>query len=187
MRGVVEFFDEKRGFGKIQPIDGSPACFAHFSHLKDTLEQVLLQGEEVEFTIVEDQKGPQAREIVRTDFRVRGRVKTFDKGFGFISPDDGSHDIFVHFSDIATAGYKRLEPGEDVSYAVAVANGKSKAVRVRRLDTRLPFEKFTVCPNIDAQLSALAGLAQKEDWDYREAKATKDYLNRPGIAGGSTL
>lgn len=175
MRGVVEFFDEKRGFGKIQPIDGSPACFAHFTHVKDANEQVLVQGEEVEFSVVAGDKGPQARDITRVDVRVRGRVKTFDKGFGFISPQGGGQDAFVHFSDIATAGYKRLEPGEEVSFATTVANGKSKAVRVRRLDTRLPFERFAVCPQFDSQLAALAGLAQKENWNYRDTSGTQQY------------
>lgn len=176
MRGIVEFFDERRGFGKIQPVDGSPACFAHFSHVKDTHEQILVQGEEVEFTCHSDPKGPQARDIVRTEVRHRGRVKVFDKGFGFIAPLSGGPDIFVHFSDIATAGYKRLEPGEEVSYAVVTEAGKQKAVRVRRLDTRHPYEKFAVCPNFETQLAELAtASAQKENWDYRHTKAPRPY------------
>ena len=176
MRGIVEFFDEKKGFGKIQPIDGSPACFAHFTHLTDTAEQVLVRGEEVEFSINADPKGPQARDIVRTETRLRGRVKVFDKGFGFITPTDGAQDVFVHFSDIASAGYQRLEPGEEVSYAIVTANGRPKAARVRRLDTRLPFEKFAVCPDLENQLHVLAtDLAQKENWDYRLTQSTKPF------------
>lgn len=176
MRGIVEFFDERRGFGKIQPIDGSPACFAHFSHLKDTAEQVLVQGEEVEFSVHSEPKGPQARDITRTEVRNRGRVKVFDKGFGFITPVDKGPDVFVHFSDIASGGYKRLEPGEDVSYAVVTEGGRQKAARVRRLDTRLPFERFAAVPHFEAQLADLAtSLAQKEDWDYRHTKAPRPY------------
>jgi len=175
MRGIVEFFDERRGFGKIQPIDGSAACFAHFSHLTDTAEQVLVQGEEVEFAVHPDAKGPQARNIVRTEVRHRGIVKTFDKGFGFITPPDGGPDVFVHFSDIATAGYKRLEAGERVSYAIVTEERRQKAVRVRRLDTRLPFERFAVCPNLEPQLTDLAALAQKENWDYRLTKSPRPF------------
>ena len=174
MRGIVEFFDERRGFGMIQPMDGSAACFAHFTHVMDTGEQVLVQGEEIEFIVHPDPKGPQAREIIRTEIRHRGAVKTFDKGFGFIARTDGGPDVFVHFSDIATSGYKRLEPGEQVSFAIA-AEGRQKAVRVRRLDTRLPFEKFAVCPHLEAQLADLAAMAQKENWEYRLTKSPKPF------------
>jgi cold shock CspA family protein len=173
MKGIVEFFDERRGFGKIQPIDGSVACFAHFTHVKDATEQVLVQGEEVDFTVSADPKGPQAREIVRTEVRHRGVVKVFDKGFGFITPDGGGADVFAHFSDIASAGYKRLEPGEPVSFVIAAEEQRRKAVRIRRLDTRLPFEKFATCPKLEAQLADLATLAQKEDWDYRLTKSQR--------------
>jgi len=175
VRGVVEFFDERRGFGKIQPMDGSPACFAHFSHVKDTAEQVLVQGEEVEFSVHADPKGPQARDIVRTEVRHRGVVKLFDKGCGWITPAAGGPDVFVHFSDIASAGYKRLEPGERVSYAVVPEADRQKAARVRRLDTRLPFERFAVCPDLEAQLTGLASLAQKENWDYRDTKSRRPF------------
>ena len=47
-----------------------------------------------------------------------GTVKWFNdsKGYGFISPDDGSKDLFVHFSNIAGQGYKSLNEGDRVEF-----------------------------------------------------------------------
>ena len=47
-----------------------------------------------------------------------GTVKWFnaDKGFGFIQPDDGSADLFAHFSAITSNGYRTLEENQKVSY-----------------------------------------------------------------------
>ena len=47
-----------------------------------------------------------------------GTVKWFNssKGFGFIAPDDGSDDVFVHFNSIQMEGYKSLEEGQKVNY-----------------------------------------------------------------------
>ncbi len=50
----------------------------------------------------------------------QGTVKWFndDKGYGFIQPEDGSEDVFVHHSGIAGGGFKSLEEGQRVTYEV---------------------------------------------------------------------
>ncbi|MBI1422199.1 MAG: cold-shock protein [Gammaproteobacteria bacterium] len=49
-----------------------------------------------------------------------GTVKWFNesKGFGFITPSDGSKDVFVHFSAIASQGFRTLAEGQAVTYTV---------------------------------------------------------------------
>ncbi len=50
----------------------------------------------------------------------QGTVKWFnpDKGFGFIAPDDGTPDVFVHYSAIDARGYRTLEENQKVEYTV---------------------------------------------------------------------
>ncbi|KAI5059853.1 hypothetical protein GOP47_0026172, partial [Adiantum capillus-veneris] len=62
-----------------------------------------------------------------------GKVKWFNvtKGFGFITPDDGSEDLFVHQTSIHSEGFRSLQDGEDVEFFVENGDdGRTKAVDV---------------------------------------------------------
>ena len=62
-----------------------------------------------------------------------GTVKWFNptKGFGFIVPEDGSKDVFVHISAVERAGMKTLNEGQRISYEVATERGKQAAVNLK--------------------------------------------------------
>lgn len=61
-----------------------------------------------------------------------GTVKWFNdgKGFGFIAPEDGSADVFVHFSAINSKGFRGLQEGQRVSYEVETGPKGAQAVAV---------------------------------------------------------
>ncbi|WP_456947907.1 cold-shock protein [Geodermatophilus sp. SYSU D00697] len=157
--GTVSWFNADKGFGFIAPDDGSADVFVHFSAIADQGGyRSLDEGQRVEFTTTQGQRGPQA-EDVRPEGgsgggsrgreggyrdsgyrdsgyrdsgpreggrrsgggggRTRGTVKWFnaEKGFGFIEPDDGGPDVFVHFSSIADrGGYRSLDEGQRVEF-----------------------------------------------------------------------
>jgi CspA family cold shock protein len=61
-----------------------------------------------------------------------GTVKWFNesKGFGFITPEDGSKDVFVHFSAIASEGFRTLNEGQQVNFDVEDGPKGPQAVNV---------------------------------------------------------
>jgi cold shock protein len=82
-----------------------------------------------------------------------GKVKWFNnaKGYGFILPEGGGEDLFVHYSSIEMDGYKTLKAGQDVVYDLIQGPKGNHAVNIRALDVML-----------------LDGQAQLSDADIRE-------------------
>jgi CspA family cold shock protein len=62
-----------------------------------------------------------------------GIVKWFNdsKGYGFITPDDGGEDLFVHFSGILVDGYKTLKEGQKVSFEITQGPKGKQAANIK--------------------------------------------------------
>jgi cold shock protein len=85
-----------------------------------------------EFDIVCSAILPAEQNLVPT-----GRVKFFnpDRGYGFIAPDGGESDVFVHISAVEAAGMDTLVAGQLLAYDVGIArDGRSKAINLRLLN-----------------------------------------------------
>ncbi len=68
-----------------------------------------------------------------------GTVKWFKsfkptKGYGFIVPDDGSEDVFVHISAVEKAGMLTLNEGQKISYEIATDGGRTLAANLKAVD-----------------------------------------------------
>ena len=70
-----------------------------------------------------------AHALSRTRLMATGTVKWFNaqKGFGFIQPDGGGKDVFVHISAVERAGLRDLQEGQKITYDVQVERGKEAA------------------------------------------------------------
>ena len=67
--------------------------------------------------------------------RLKGKVKWFNgmKGYGFIERDDKKKDVFVHFSAVKTAGFKKLQEGEYITFEVEDTDRGSTAINLQKL------------------------------------------------------
>ena len=65
----------------------------------------------------------------------QGTVKWFNesKGYGFITPEDGGQDLFVHFSEIQEEGFKTLYEGDEVSFEEGQGQKGPQAMKVHKI------------------------------------------------------
>tara|TARA_Y100000590_G_scaffold353659_1_gene406664 strand:+ start:1476 stop:1685 length:210 start_codon:yes stop_codon:yes gene_type:complete len=65
-----------------------------------------------------------------------GKVKWFNarKGYGFISPNDGGKDVFVHASALEQSKINYLDEGDTIDFEIAEENGKTKAINLKKTE-----------------------------------------------------
>lgn len=63
----------------------------------------------------------------------KGKVKWFNpqKGFGFIEPEEGGNDVFVHISAVEKAGLRGLDDGQEIQYDIEEQKGKQSATNLQ--------------------------------------------------------
>ncbi len=124
-QGIVRWFDTDRGFGFIGVGEGVEDLYVHASEIiNDDGTRLLREGQEVEYELGENERGPQALRVrvtadaVAAALGVLGTVTWYEpaKGYGFITPDGGGAEIFVHSSAIVGGGV--LSDGQRVAFLV---------------------------------------------------------------------
>jgi cold shock protein len=65
-----------------------------------------------------------------------GIVKWFNptKGYGFVTPDDGGNDVFLHISEVEKAGIKRLDEGQKVKFEIVTNRGREAAADIETVE-----------------------------------------------------
>ena len=149
VRALVKWYVPSKGYGFLEPEDGSADLFCHAAVVEASGRGALPQGAVVTCDVVQGDRGPQVARILSVDFAagqdggamtgrpqraffdpaehdgepaeaavaIQGTVKFYDpvRGFGFVVPDDGGREVFVHTRVLARSGLGDLQPGQRVS------------------------------------------------------------------------
>lgn len=158
-RAQVKWFSPSKGFGFISIKADSEDVFLHISSLLEKGRRSVLPGTTIECQIGDGPKGQQVVKVVSIDdstaetsltpnkdfialnrpqidlsktVEIQGKVKWYNtfKGFGFVLPEDGGKDIFVHASVLAEAGIASLNPEQHLRMQVISSDKGREAVAI---------------------------------------------------------
>ena len=142
----VKWYNPEKGYGFLAPEDEEGDIFMHFSVLDTAGCRRVEEGDTIVCDVGPGRRGRQVLRVLEVKFSTReprfapaflgprspafdpetleeieGEVKWFNplKGFGFVYPDDGGRDIFLHASVLRAAGFESLEPGIRVHLKVS--------------------------------------------------------------------
>jgi CspA family cold shock protein len=136
----VKWFNASKGFGFVTPDDGSQDAFLPMAVLRRAGYEEIREGTSVTCEVGAGAKGPLVTNVLNIDpstavasrddgfdrreprpaTTLEGAVKWFepDKGYGFISPDGGGKDVFIHITALRRSGVNALGPGQRVRMEV---------------------------------------------------------------------
>ncbi|HZS81548.1 MAG TPA: cold-shock protein [Stellaceae bacterium] len=136
----IKWFNAAKGFGFVTMSDGSPDAFLPMAILRKAGFDDAREGASITCEVGNGAKGPLVTNVLNIDnstavdagerraprpaTTLEGAVKWFepDKGYGFISPDGGGKDVFIHVTALRRSGLSGLDPGQRVR--VDVVDGK---------------------------------------------------------------
>ncbi|HPQ51201.1 MAG: cold shock domain-containing protein [Alphaproteobacteria bacterium] len=151
VKAKLKWFNATKGFGFVIPEDNPVDAFLHITQLQKLGIFGLGEGAELLCRVEYKEKGAYVVEITKilsrgkceqnliTEdeenhglFSTKGMVKLYseEKGYGFILPDDGMKDVFVHKSCLDRCGIHQIEPGQRVRVTFKAAEKGREAIEV---------------------------------------------------------
>lgn len=151
IKAKLKWFNAAKGFGFVVPDENPVDAFLHITQLQKLGLHGLGEGAEILCVVDRREKGAIVSELVEVVslglvpantpevdengtglYKIKGIVKLYfeEKGFGFITPDDGMKDIFVHKSCLDHCGVAELYPGQRVRISFKIADKGREAVQI---------------------------------------------------------
>ena len=151
IKAKLKWFNAAKGFGFVVPDEDPVDAFLHITQLQKMGLHGLGEGAEILCVVDRREKGAIVTELVKIIslgtisanapeidengtglYKIKGIVKLYfeEKGFGFITPDDGMKDVFVHKSCLDHCGVAELHPGQRVRISFKIADKGREAVQI---------------------------------------------------------